>query len=73
MYGIDLGTRAVIAKCHALGLDVHYWTVNEATVAERLLARGADAIMTDDPRALAPVFARLRGVVTASGTPPGAP
>jgi glycerophosphoryl diester phosphodiesterase len=60
MYGIDLGTRAVVGKCHALGLEVHYWTVNEAPLAERLLATGADAIMTDDPRAIAPVFARLR-------------
>jgi glycerophosphoryl diester phosphodiesterase len=61
-YGIDLGTRAVIDKCHAVGLGVHYWTVNEAPLAERLLAAGADAIMTDDPRAIAPVFARLRAV-----------
>ncbi len=53
--GLDLGTRAVVAKCHALGLDVHYWTVNDAPTARRLLDAGADAIMTDDPRALAPV------------------
>jgi glycerophosphoryl diester phosphodiesterase len=59
-YGIDLGTRAVIDKCHALGLEVHYWTVNEAPLAERLLDVGADAIMTDDPRAIAPVFAKVR-------------
>jgi glycerophosphoryl diester phosphodiesterase len=60
--GIDLGTRAVIDKCHALGLEVHYWTVNEAPLAERLLAVGADAIMTDDPRVIAPVFAKRRPV-----------
>jgi glycerophosphoryl diester phosphodiesterase len=55
-YGIDLGTRAVVDKCHALGLEVHYWTVNDALLAERLLANGADAVMTDDPAAIAPVF-----------------
>ncbi len=58
--GLDLGTRAITDKCHALGLEVHYWTVNEATLAQRLLDAGADAIMTDDPRAIAPVFAKLR-------------
>jgi glycerophosphoryl diester phosphodiesterase len=58
--GLDLGTRALIDKCHALGLEVHYWTVNEAPLAARLLDAGADAIMTDDPRAIAPVFAGRR-------------
>ena len=55
--GINLGTRAVIAKCHALGLLVHYWTVNDPARAKELLDYGADGIMTDDPRAIAPVFA----------------
>ena len=60
IYGIDLGTRAVVDKCHALGLEVHYWTVNEPALAERLLDCGADAIMTDDPRLLAPVLQKWR-------------
>lgn len=60
MYGIDLGTRAVVAKCHALGLLVHYWTVNEPPLATRLLALGADAIMTDDPRRVAPAVRSFR-------------
>jgi glycerophosphoryl diester phosphodiesterase len=60
IYGIDLGTRAVVDKCHALGLEVHYWTVNDPALAERLLDHGADAIMTDDPRAIAPVLEKWR-------------
>ena len=60
IYGIDLGTRAVVDKCHALGLEAHYWTVNDPALAERLLDLGADAIMTDDPRALAPALRRWR-------------
>ena len=60
VYGIDLGTRAVVNKCHALGLEVHYWTVNEPALATRLLDVGADAIMTDDPRAIAPVLEAWR-------------
>jgi glycerophosphoryl diester phosphodiesterase len=58
--GLDLGTRRLIDKCHALDLEVHYWTVNDPALAERLLDAGADAIMTDDPRAIAPVIAKRR-------------
>jgi glycerophosphoryl diester phosphodiesterase len=56
IYGIDLGTRAVVEKCHALGLEVHYWTVNAPALATRLLSAGADAIMTDDPRLVGPAI-----------------
>jgi glycerophosphoryl diester phosphodiesterase len=59
-FGIDLGTPAVIAKCHALGLEVHYWTVNDAALAMRLLDLGADAVMTDDPRTVAPAVRAWR-------------
>jgi glycerophosphoryl diester phosphodiesterase len=50
---------AFLAKVHALGIEVHYWTINAPEEARRLLALGADAIMTDDPAAIAPVFAAL--------------
>jgi glycerophosphoryl diester phosphodiesterase len=60
IYGVDLGTPAVVRKCHSLGLEVHYWTVNDARLAQRLIGVGADAIMTDDPRTIAPVLARLQ-------------
>ncbi|HEY2511953.1 MAG TPA: glycerophosphodiester phosphodiesterase [Polyangiaceae bacterium] len=59
-YGIDLGTRAVVAKCRSLGLEVHYWTVNDPALAVRLLDAGADAIMTDDPRAIFPTIDKWR-------------
>jgi glycerophosphoryl diester phosphodiesterase len=54
---LDLGTVRLIDKCHRLGLAVDYWVINEPAEAERLLARGADGIITDDTRALARVFA----------------
>jgi glycerophosphoryl diester phosphodiesterase len=60
IYGIDLGTRAVVEKCHALGLEAHYWTVNEPALATRLLEVGADAIMTDDPRRVGPAVKGFR-------------
>jgi glycerophosphoryl diester phosphodiesterase len=58
--GLRLDTSAFVAKCHALGLRVDYWTVNDPREADRLLGLGADGIMTDDPAAIAPVFARWR-------------
>jgi glycerophosphoryl diester phosphodiesterase len=64
---IRLDTRRVIDRCHELGLRVDYWTIDDPAEAERLLDLGADGIMTDDPAAIAPVFAR-RG---AGGAPPG--
>jgi glycerophosphoryl diester phosphodiesterase len=45
----------VVKRCHALGLRVDVWTVNERKDAERMLAMGVDGIMTDDPQRIAPV------------------
>ena len=52
---------AFIAKCHSLGLRVDYWTIDDPAEAARLLALGADGIMTNDPaaiRAAVPVATR---------------
>jgi glycerophosphoryl diester phosphodiesterase len=46
---ISLAKPWVIRRCHALGLRVDYWTVNEPALAQSLLAMGADGVMTDDP------------------------
>ena len=45
-----------IAKCHNLGLRVDFWTVDDPATAERLLALGADGIMTNDPAAMISLF-----------------
>jgi glycerophosphoryl diester phosphodiesterase len=45
-----------IAKCHSLGLRVDFWTIDDPPTAERLLALGADGIMTNDPAAIRPLF-----------------
>ncbi len=52
LFGMDLGTREIVERCHSLGVEVHYWTVNDPADAARLAEAGADAIMTDDPRAI---------------------
>jgi glycerophosphoryl diester phosphodiesterase len=46
---IRLDTKTLIEKCHALGIAVDYWTVNDVDTARRLLDLGADGIMSDDP------------------------
>lgn len=56
---VRLDTREHIARLHALDLRVDFWTINDPAEAQRLLALGADGIMTDDPGAIRPVFAAL--------------
>jgi glycerophosphoryl diester phosphodiesterase len=48
---------AFIAKCHLLGLRVDFWTIDDSTEAARLLALGADGIMTNDPAKVRAAFA----------------
>lgn len=45
-----------ITRLQALGLRVDFWTVNDVEEGRRLLAAGADGLMTDDPALLAPLF-----------------
>lgn len=40
-------SRSMVEKYHALGLEVHVWTVNEAASMRRLVALGVDGIVTD--------------------------
>lgn len=47
---------AFIAKCHAVGLRVDFWTVDDPAEAARLLGLGADGIMTNDPAAMKSLF-----------------
>jgi glycerophosphoryl diester phosphodiesterase len=58
--GIRFDNPAFIDKCHSVGLRVDFWTINDPATARRLLHLGADGIMTDDPRSIAPVFADRR-------------
>jgi glycerophosphoryl diester phosphodiesterase len=46
-------TPRLIRACHARGLAVHIWTVNEVAEMRRLLDWGVDGIMTDRPDRLA--------------------
>lgn len=55
--GRPLVTRAFVAHAHAHGLQVHVWTVNEPDEMRRLLALGADGLVSDFPARVAEVAA----------------
>jgi glycerophosphoryl diester phosphodiesterase len=48
-WGVPVVTAESVARAHALGLEVHVWTINEEAEMERLLALGVDALMSDFP------------------------
>ncbi len=55
-FGVRLDTPRFIDKCHGLGLAVHYWTIDDPREARRLVDLGADGVMTNDPRLVAPAL-----------------
>lgn len=46
--------KALLRRCHLLGLRADYWVVNDPVEALKLIRRGATGLMTDDPEGLAP-------------------
>ncbi len=59
--GVELATEPLVTAAHAVGVEVHVWTINDAAEIDRLLDIGVDAIMTDYPARAAPLLARRRG------------
>jgi len=57
---IALVTAESVAAAHALGAEVHVWTINDPDEARRLLDLGCDAVMTDLPHVIRPVVAERR-------------
>lgn len=43
-------SRAAIERCHALGVPVIAWTVDDPTRLRRLAALGVDGVVSNDPR-----------------------
>jgi len=57
---LRLDGAGFIAKCHAVGVRVDYWTIDDPAEAARLFALGADGVVTNDPRAIVPVARAYR-------------
>ncbi len=51
-----MASESFVRRAHALGLDVHVWTINDRAEMSRLLDLGADGIMTDDIETLREVL-----------------
>lgn len=55
-YGLNLATESLVETAHKHNLAVHYWTINDEDEMRRLIAIGADGIMTDYPHRLQAVY-----------------
>jgi glycerophosphoryl diester phosphodiesterase len=45
---------AVVSRCHALGLSVFAWTIDDRALLARVLATGVDGVISNDPRIFGP-------------------
>ena len=55
-------TPSLVRRAHRAGKDVAVWTVNEPEVMLRMIERGVDNVITDDPALLARVMRERAGL-----------
>ncbi|HEY2204621.1 MAG TPA: glycerophosphodiester phosphodiesterase family protein [Pseudonocardia sp.] len=54
---VTLVEPALLAEAHALGMEVHVWTINDADRMRELLDLGVDGLVTDRPDLLRDILA----------------
>jgi glycerophosphoryl diester phosphodiesterase len=59
--GNPLVTAELVGHCHAHGIEIHVWTINDPDEIRRLLALGVDGIVTDYPGRMAQLLAERDG------------
>jgi glycerophosphoryl diester phosphodiesterase len=47
--GFDLTDKKLINGAHRLGMDIHYWTIDDPKTMKELIDAGADGILTNRP------------------------
>jgi glycerophosphoryl diester phosphodiesterase len=47
--GFDLTDQRLINGAHRLGMEIHYWTIDDPADMEKLIDAGADGILTNRP------------------------
>ena len=47
--GFDLTDQRLIDGAHRLGMEIHYWTIDDPKTMEKLIDAGADGILTNRP------------------------
>ena len=47
--GFDLTDKRLIKGAHRLGMEIHYWTIDDPRTMEQLIDAGADGILTNRP------------------------